>query len=159
MKRLIFCLSLVGVLSAFAADPDPMKGIKIVDPNPYSDYRLAMAADAKRPMAVEWQAANAEAIAAATEEDVLASFVNDAAAADALLAQVVGAYRTDPLVMTQIGAVTQWVMGEEPCWLCFWAPSPKAGRAVWVAALKRKLAGSTDVYVKTFCRQQLDLCE
>ena len=159
MKKLIFCLSVVGVLSAFAADPDPMKNIKIVDPNPYSDYTLAMKSDAKSPMAVEWQAANAEAIAAATEESVLAAFVNDAESADALLAQLVGAYRTDPIVMTQIGAVTQWVMGEEPCWFCFWASSPKAGRTVWVDALKRKLAGATDAYVRIFCQQQLDLCK
>jgi len=159
MKNLIFCVAMMVVTVAVAADPDPLKGIKIVDPNPYSDYNLAMKSDAKSPMAVEWQAKNAEAIAAATEESVLAAFVEDAESADLLLGQLRGAYATDPLVMTQIGAVTQWVLGAEPCWLCFWAPSPAAGREIWKAALTRKLAETQDAYVRVFCRQQLDLCE
>ena len=31
-------------------------------------------------------------------------------------------------------------------------------RKLWVAALERARANATDDYVKTFCRQQLDLC-
>ena len=57
----------------------------------------------------------------------------------------------DPLVLTQIGCVTQLVM----CPKCDKAP---ARRKLWIAALERARANATDDYVKTFCRQQLDLC-
>ena len=111
------------------------------------------------PTAVEWQNKNDAAIAAATEESVLAALVADAASADALLAKIGTAYDGDPIVLTQIAAVTQWVMLPDPCFLLFWKPCPSDGRAVWTAALTRKIAASQDGYVRTFCRQQLDLCK
>ena len=61
-------------------------------------------------------------------------------------------------MLTQIAAVTQWVMLPEPNALCFWKPSPAAGRKVWVAALEEKIKATADDYIKTFCQQQLDLC-
>ena len=131
----------------------------MADPNPYADYGKATASDANDPMAVEWQKNRAEAIAEATEESVLAAFVEDAKSAAALLDKVQGAYESCPMVMTQIAAVTQWVMLPEPFFLWFWEPSPAAGRKVWVAALEAKIASSKDEYVRTFCRQQLDLCK
>ena len=69
-----------------------------------------------------------------------------------------GAYRSDPIVMTQVAAVTHWVTSPEPFFLWFWEPSPAAGRKVWVAALEAKAASSPDAYVSTLCRQQLDIC-
>lgn len=142
-----------------AADPDPVKEVKFSDPNPFASYEQATAADKAHPMAVEWHQAQGAAIEAATAEDVLAAFVRNEAAALALLAQLREAYATEPLVMTQIAAVTQWVMRPEPCWLCFWKPSPGAEREIWTAALRRRLAEAKDDYIRVFCRQQLDLCE
>ena len=89
---------------------------------------------------------------------MLAGFVADAESADALLAQLKGAYETDPIVMTQIAAVTQWVMLPDPCFLFFWKPCPSTGREVWKQALERKVSSAMDDYVRTFCRQQLELC-
>ena len=81
-----------------------------VDPNPNADYGAAMAKKAGNPSAVEWQNANNAAIAAATTPKALASHVWDAASAEALLARVKGAYTSDPLDLTVIGAVSQYVM-------------------------------------------------
>ena len=94
----------------------------------------------------------------ATEESVLAGFVSCRESADALLGRLKGAYETPPLVMVQIAAVTQWVMLPDPCFLFFWKACPSDGRAVWKAALEARMAGTSDVYVRAFCRQQLELC-
>ena len=142
---LVMVLAVAGV--CFAADP-----------NPYWDYGPAMRSVNGDPMAVEWQDDNRELIAAATADDVLAGLVKDERSALLLLAQLRGAYSSNPRAMTQIAAVTAWVMGEEPCFLCFWKPSPAAGRKVWVAALEKKLRSASDEYVRTVCRQQLERC-
>ena len=116
------------------------------------DIRPDAAKAGAAPTAVEWQNKNDAKIAAATKPEVLAKFVATQAAAEALLAQVGPAYAGDPLVLTQIAAVTQLVM----CPKCDKAP---AARKVWVAALRKTIAGAKDEYVRTFCRQQLDLCK
>jgi len=110
------------------------------------------ASDDGIPTAVAWQNANDARLAAATKPETLVKFVSSDAAADAFLAQLKGAYATDPVVMTQIGCVTQLVL----CPKCQQAP---ACRKTWVAALRRKMAATGDNYVKTFCQQQLWLCE
>ena len=153
MRKIMFAMVLAAGAMAFAAEQ------KYVDPNPFAGYGEAMKSTSEHPLAVNWSQQNDAAIAAATDEDVLAAFVEDAESAKALLAGLKPAYASDPLLLTQISAVTQWVMMPEPCWLCFWKPSPAAGRKVWVAALKTKILQSTDEYVQTFCRQQLDLCK
>jgi len=107
---------------------------------------------------VEWENTNEVALAAATADDVLAAFVADEASAKALLAKIGGAYSTDSIAARQMAAVSQWVMGEEPCWLCFWAPSPAAGRRVWVDALLATAETASDAYVKMFCLDQLRWC-
>ena len=114
--------------------------------------------DAKYPTAVVWSAQNDESIAAATSDDVLAEFVDDDEAAAALLAKLRGAYATEPIVITQIAAVSQWVMEPDPCWLFFWEPSRSSGRKVWVKALLARAEGSDDMYIKTFCLDQLRWC-
>ena len=116
------------------------------------DIRPDAAQAGAAPTAVEWQNRNDAALAAATRPEVLAKFVATQAAAEALLAQVGPAYAGDPLVLTQIAAVTQLVM----CPKCDKAP---AARKVWVAALEKAVASAKDDYVRTFCRQQLDLCK
>ena len=75
-----------------------------------------------------------------------------AAGADDLLAKIGTAYDGDPVALTQIAAVTQFVM-------CPKCPDAPARRKLWTAALKRAKAASDDGYVKTFCNQQLRLCE
>jgi len=108
--------------------------------------------------AVQWSCTNETALAEATAEGVLADFVADESSARALLSKLKGAYETDPIVMCQVGAVSQWVMGEEPCWLCFWSPSPAEGRKVWVGALLATAEQTTDTYVKMVCLDQLRWC-
>ena len=76
------------------------------------------------PTAVAWQNANDAALEAAMKPQVLAAYVQSAAAADALLAEAKPAYRTDPLVATRIAAVTQ----PAPCPKSDKAPAGRAGR-------------------------------
>ena len=61
-------------------------------------------------------------------------------------------YDGDPVALTQIAAVTQLVM-------CPKCPNAPERRKLWTAALRRAKAASDDGYVKTFCNQQLRLCE
>ena len=103
------------------------------------------------PTSVEWQNANDVRLKAATTPETLAKFVASDAAADALLAQIGPAYKGDPLVLTQIGCVTQLVM----CPKCDKAP---AGRAVWTAALIKAAAESEDSYRTMFLLDQLRWC-
>lgn len=103
------------------------------------------------PTAVAWQNANDAALEAAMKPQVLAAYVQSAAAADALLAEAKPAYRTDPMVATRIAAVTQLVM----CPKCDKAP---AGRAVWTAALIKAAGASTDSYRTMFLLDQLRWC-
>ena len=159
MKKLIFAIVMAAGAMAFAAETKPVEKPKYVDPNPFADYTLAMQSTDKDPLAVNWSKAHDAEIAAATEEDVLATCVESAESASALLAKIRPAYETDPLTLIQIAAVTQWVMRPEPFFLCFWEPSPAAGRKVWTAALAHKIAESKDDYIRIFCRQQLDLCK
>ena len=159
MKKLIFAMVMAVGAMAFAAETKSAEKPKYVDPNPFADYGPAMKSTEKNPLTAAWSKAHDAEIAAATEEDVLAGCVESAERAAALLAQIKPAYETDPLTMIQIAAVTQWVMLPDPCFLFFWEPSPSAGRAIWTAALKRRIAEAKDDYIRTFCRQQLDLCE
>lgn len=128
------------------------------DPNPFADYGSAMKSTTEHPLAVNWSQANDAAIAAATTDAALAAVVADEASAAALLEKIKPAYASDPLVLTQIAAVTQWVMLPDPWYCLLWDGEHAAGRKVWVAALESKKATAADGYIKTFCQQQLDLC-
>ena len=103
------------------------------------------------PSAVAWQNANNAALEAAMKPQALAAYVQSAAAADALLAEVKPAYQTDPMAATRIAAVTQLVM----CPKCDKAP---AGRAVWTAALIKAAEASSDSYRTMFLLDQLRWC-
>ena len=170
MKKLIFAMMMAAGAVAFAAETKPAavqpaaakpvaEKPKYVDPNPFAGYGAAMKDSAASPFAVGWSQAHDAEIKAATEEDVLAACVADAGSASALLGKIKPAYESDPLALTQIAAVTQWVMTDDPCFLFFWKPSPSDGRKIWTEALARKIAESKDDYIRTFCRQQLDLCK
>ena len=118
----------------------------------YASYGAAMAHVDGYQMAYEWQRANPKLVEEATKPEVLKTFVETPAAADALLAKIGTSYDGDPVALTQIAAVTQLVM-------CPKCPKAPACRKVWVAALERARAASDDGYVKTFCDQQLRLCK
>lgn len=114
------------------------------------DIRPGASAE-KAPDAVHWQNANDAAIKAATAPEALAPFLAGAKAADALLAQVKPAYLTDPMVATQIAAVTQLVMTPG-------CPKAAAARELWVEALLRAAEGSKDAYRTIFFLDQLRWC-
>lgn len=118
----------------------------------YASYGAGMAHVEGYQMAYEWQRANQKLVAEATKPEVLKTFVETPAAADALLAKIGTSYDGDPIALTQIASVTQLVM-------CPKCPKAPACRKVWVAALERARAASDDGYVKTFCDQQLRLCK
>ena len=117
----------------------------------FADYGEAMKHHDGRDMAYEWQRREAKTIEGETRPEVLAKFVSSPEAADGLLARIGTSYDGDPLVLTQIAAVTQLVMTPN----CTKAP---ACRRIWVAALERARAATDDGYVRTFCDQQLRLC-
>ena len=145
MKKILLIAMMAAATCSFAKDQ--------------YDIRPDEAKAGAAPTAVEWSKQNDARIAAATADDVLAAFVADAAAADALLARIGPAYEGDPLVLTQIAAVTQWTMRPDPWYCLFWDGPHAAGRLVWTAALERTIAAAKDEYVRIFCRQQLDLCK
>jgi hypothetical protein len=116
------------------------------------DYSGGMGHHNGYDKAYEWQQANPKLIEDATKKEVLAKFVASDEAADALLAKIGTSYDGDPVVLTQISAVTQLVM-------CPKCPKAPACRKRWVAALKRARANTDDGYVRTFCDQQLRVCE
>ena len=159
MKKILFAASIAVCAAVFAAETKSGEKPKYVDPVKYADYTLAMQDTAETPFAVSWSQKHDDAIKAATTDEVLAACVADAESAAALLAKIKPAYASDPLVLTQIAAVTQWVMLNDPWYCLLWNGPHAAGRAIWQAALARKIAESEDDYIRTFCRQQLDLCK
>ena len=152
MRKLFCVMVLAAGVTAFAEEQ------KYVDPNPFAGYGPAMKSTAEHPLAANWSQANDASIAAATSDAALAAVVADELSAAALLKQVKPAYATDPLVLTKIAAVTQWVMLPDPWYCLFWDGEHAAGRNVWIAALESLKASTADAYIKTFCQQQLDLC-
>ena len=118
----------------------------------YATYKKAMRHCDGYSMAYEWQRENQKIVEEATRPETIAAFVETAAAADVLLAKIGTSYDGDPVVLTQIAAVTQFVM-------CPKRPKSPELRSLWVAALERTRAASDDGYVKTFCDQQLRLCK
>ena len=137
---------------------------RYVDPNPYAGYGPAMAQKAGDPMAVEWQNANDAAVAAATTPKALASHLWDAKDAEALLARVKGAYESDPLDLTVIGAVSQYVMEAvigraDGCQKCCSTPgAAPCQRKIRNMALINAIKKSKDEYVQTFMLDQLRWC-
>jgi len=118
----------------------------------FADYGKGMGSCKGYQMAYEWQRANTAAVTEATKCETLKAFVASDEAADALLAKIGTSYDGDPLVLTQIAAVTQLVM-------CPKCAKASACRARWVAALERAREKTDDGYVRTFCDQQLRVCE
>ena len=160
-EKMIRVASLASLVLLFAAGcaTEPKYGAfepkcELGQPNAtaYASYGAAMAHVEGYQMAYEWQRANPKLVEEATKPEVLKTFVETPAAADALLAKIGTSYDGDPIALTQIASVTQLVM-------CPKCPKAPACRKVWVAALERARAASDDGYVKTFCDQQLRLCK
>ncbi len=127
----------------------------------FADYDKDMKALYKSCTAVEWQNRHNAELAEATTPEVLAEFVADEAAAKALLAEVKGAYLTDPMKAMQIAAVTQLVMTDDESWwqwLCFWQQTREEQRKLWASALLAAARSSKDAYVTVFMLDQLRWC-
>jgi hypothetical protein len=112
--------------------------------------------EVKTPTAVEWENANDAQLKAETTPAALHAYLKSAAAADALLAEVKGAYKTDPMTATKIHAVGQLVMSPK-------TPEnrkcrPAECRDLWTAALLRAAKASTDPYRTMFLLDQLRWC-
>ena len=157
LVRVSSLASLVLLLAAGCATPkygefEPKCELGQPNATAYASYGAAMAHVDGYQMAYEWQRANPKLVEEATKPEVLKTFVETPAAADALLAKIGTSYDGAPVALTQIAAVTQLVM-------CPKCPKAPACRKVWVAALERARAASDDGYVKTFCDQQLRLCK
>ena len=155
MKSIVIALMMVAGACFAAAPAKPAapkapapKAPKYVDPNPYAGYGPAMASKKGDPMAVEWQAANKDALAKATSDEALVCFVRDGASASALLAKVKPNYATDPLVACQIAAVSQFVM--RPGW--------ESARRIWTEALFKAFQTATDDTVRITYLDQLRWC-
>jgi len=148
MKSLMIAMMMVAG-ACFAAGPAKTAAAKPpADPNPYAGYGKAMASKKGDPMAVEWQAQNKAALAAATSDKELVCFVRDTASAAALLAEVKPAYATDPLKACQIAAVSQFVM--RPGW--------EHARTIWTEALIKALMSAKDDTVRITYLDQLRWC-
>ena len=132
---------------AAAAPAKPVEK-KYVDPNEFASYGPGTASKAGDPSAAEWQAANKDALAKATSDDELICFVRDGASARALLAKVKPNYGTDPLVASQIAAISQFVM--RPGW--------ENARGVWADALFDSFRTATDDTVRMAYLEQLRWC-
>ena len=152
MKKVLFAAVAALAITAGHASGDPTA--------PYHDYGPAMESTKEQPLTSVWQSEERAAIDAAVSDVALAAIAADATCACALLAKVQGAYTTDPLTLTQIAALSQWVMKRDS-WLdqlCFWSPTHADGRKVWVKALVETAESSSDVYVKMLCLDQLRWC-
>ena len=157
MKYLMIAM-MVAVGTCFAAapaKPAPAKAApakpaekKFVDPNEFASYGPGTATKAGDPSAAEWQAANKDALAKATSDNELICFVRDGASARALLAKVKPNYGTDPLVASQIAAVSQFVM--RPGW--------ENARGVWTDALIKSFQTAADDTVRMTYLDQLRWC-
>ena len=149
MKPKFIAMMVMVAGACFAAAPAKTAAAKPpADPNPYAGYGRAMASKKGNPMAVEWQAQNKAALAAATSEKELVCFVRDSASADALLAEVKPGYATDPLKACQIAAVSQFVM--RPGW--------ENARSIWTDALIKAFRSAKDDSVIVTYLDQLRWC-
>lgn len=153
MKNILMVGAMLAVVVAMGADTKKKDAY---------DIRPTAAAKADAPSAVDWQNANDEALAEATAPEALVAFVRDVESAKALLAEVKGAYSSDPMKLMQIAAVSQFVMSDDTS-LCrrmflFWEQTRDEQRQIWTAALMAAARSATDSYVQVFMLDQLRWC-
>ncbi len=147
MKKILIAGMLAAGFAAFAAD------------DKLNDIKPAAAKAAEAPTGAEWHGANGEKLAAETSDEALAAVVADSRSARALLAEVKGAYMTDPMTASKIAAVSQYVMiGADAAWYEFWRTSRSSERDIWSEALLSVAKNAKDAYVRQFCLDQLRWC-
>lgn len=125
------------------------------EPNPFSDYGPAMQSSAEFPLTVNWQDAHKGEIAAATSPETLLRLLRKDNG-KGLLNELRGPYCTDPIVMQQIAALTQFVMDH--------ATNAPDLRARWTETLIAKINATWALefkgaaYRALFCLDQLRWC-
>ncbi len=132
MKRFLCALALCGLT------------LSTVFASVYSDD-LAYTDALNAPAASVWQRKQATAIASATAPKELEKVLADRSAIDALLASVGEVYAGDPIKLTQIAAISQYVMRPG----CKQAP---AQRRAWSDALLQAAQNATAGYGDGFFR-------
>lgn len=125
-------------------------------PNPFSDYGPAMQSSAEFPLTVNWQDAHKGEIAAATSPETLLRLLRKDNG-KGLLNELRFPYHTDPIVMQQIAAMTQFVM--DP------ARNISELRTRWTEALIARINTgwaldfqNARAYYALFCLDQLRWC-
>lgn len=83
--------------------------VQLADPNPFANYGPAMQSSDEFPLTVNWQDAHKAEIAAATSPETLLRLLRKDNGMG-LLNELRDPYHTDPIVMQQIAAMTQFVM-------------------------------------------------
>ena len=160
LKNFIFAAVVTGLAAGCATAPvvdesptfEPVVEAGAKEPNPFADYDTAMRSSVEFPLTVNWQDAHAAEIAAATKPEALEAHLKDVDSARKLLGQVGPAYKTDPIVLIQIGAVSQWVMNPA-------CANASKLRATWTEALLIEIWSSLrDPYYVMFCLDQLRWC-
>lgn len=127
-------------------------------PNPFSDYGPAMQSSAEFPLTVNWQDAHKGEIAAATSPETLLRLLRYDNG-KGLLNELRFPYHTDPIVMQQIAAMTQFVMDPG-------TPDAADLRGRWIGTLIAKiyetrtftLMEGAAAYHALFCLDQLRWC-
>ena len=137
MKKLLLAVVLVASVFSVRAD--------------YNDIKPGETSAKAAPTAVVWQGKNAKKLAEAVDCKTIAKLVETDESMAALLAKVKGAYKTDPIVATQIMEISHKVM----CVKCEKAPKC---RERWVAQLIKAAETSTDSYRTTFFLDQRRWC-
>lgn len=149
MKKLLSIALTAVTLAAFAAGAQKKAGAPA--DNPYSDYGAAMRSAKGLPSAVQWQKTNNAAIEKAVSKETLAKLAATPGAMASLLSQVKGAYATDPVVATQIAAISQMAM-------CAKCPKAAKLRKDWNAALLKAAETAPDAYRAMFFLDQTRWC-
>jgi hypothetical protein len=146
MKRILIAFAAAAVLAG-CATKNAVRDEYDIKPEAMSEAA---------PTAVEWENANDKTLAAETAPEALCRYLKSAAAADALLAEIKGAYRTDPMVATKVHAISQLVM-KPGCARQKKCCAAKC-RDLWTAALLRAAVASSDPYRTMFLLDQIRWC-
>ena len=132
--------------------------VQLADPNPFANYGPAMQSSDAFPLTVNWQDAHKAEIAAATSPDALRRLLRKDNGMG-LLNELRDPYHTDPIVMQQIAAMTQFVM--DP------ATNAPELRVNWTKTLIAKIhaakayissSQTCSAYHALFCLDQLRWC-
>ena len=126
-----------------------------------ADARLYESYDnvADELQAINWQVRAKDELAKLDDAWCADFLAAGAAKADALLAEVKGAYDTDPLVATKISTLTHYAASLDCApWWKFWADSVPAVRRLWSERLLAAAKSAEDPYVQAFMLQELRWC-